>query len=122
MCASNELLEKQYHNDRLDHVSFCKVLRPYFLLVESQRTLLRGIEQARMNSNELLLLREKYLCFKQKKDKSAIQAKLVEAIPLPPKINKRNKLPSKEAPRHFNASQGYGGTFEVMQTWSELGI
>ena len=35
VCASNELLEKQYRNERLDHVDFCKVLRPYFLLVES---------------------------------------------------------------------------------------
>ena len=43
VCASNELLEKQYRNERLDHISFCKVLRPYFLLVESQRFLLRGI-------------------------------------------------------------------------------
>ena len=43
VCASTELLEKQYLNERLDHSSFCKVLRPYFLLVESQRFLLRGI-------------------------------------------------------------------------------
>ena len=77
--------------------------------------------QARIESNELLLLREKYLCNKDKKAKSAFQAKLVKAIPLPPKKKKDGSL-SKEAPRHFQASKGYGGTFEAMQRWCELGI
>ena len=51
-----------------------------------------------------------------------MQVKLAKIFPLPPKINIRNKLPSKEAPRHFEASQGSGGTYEAMKRWCELGI
>ena len=53
--------------------------------------------------------------------KSGIQAKLAKVIPLPPKENKDGSQ-RKEAPRHFQASKGYGGTFESMQRWCELGI
>ena len=74
-----------------------------------------------MKTNELLLLREKYLCSKHKKQKSRIQTTLAKVIPLPPKEKKDGSL-SKEAPRHFEASQGKGGTFEAMQRWCELGI
>ena len=36
VCASSELIEKQYKKERFDFSDYKSVLQPYFLLVESQ--------------------------------------------------------------------------------------